>query len=52
MERVTVKGGPVSGVERADPEAVRKAIRRTADRPPYAYGKPRAPITLENDQGK
>ena len=29
MERVTIKGGPVDGVERADPETVRKAIRRT-----------------------
>ena len=28
MERVTIKGGPVDGVARADPENVRKAIRR------------------------
>jgi taurine dioxygenase len=47
MERVTIKGGPVTGVERADPENVRKAIRRTADRPPSAHGKPKAPITPE-----
>ena len=33
MERVTIKGGPVNGVERADPENVRKAIRRTTGRP-------------------
>ena len=33
MERVTVKGGPVDGVERADPDNVRKAIRRTTGRP-------------------
>lgn len=46
MERVTIKGGPVTGVERADAETVRKAIRRTAGRTPYAYGKPQAPITL------
>jgi hypothetical protein len=25
MERVTIRGGPVTGVERADPESVRKA---------------------------
>jgi taurine dioxygenase len=25
MERVTIRGGPVSGIERADPESVRKA---------------------------
>jgi taurine dioxygenase len=45
MERVTIKGGPVTGVERADPEDVRKAIRRTAGRPRYAHGKPQAPLT-------
>jgi taurine dioxygenase len=47
MERVTIKGGPVTGIERADPENVRKAIRRTAGRPRYAHGKPQAPITPE-----
>jgi hypothetical protein len=47
MERVTIKGGPVTGVERADPENVRKAIRRAAGRPRYAHGKPQAPITPE-----
>jgi hypothetical protein len=31
-ERVTIKGEPVTGVERADPEYVRKAIRRTNGR--------------------
>jgi taurine dioxygenase len=45
MERVTIKGEPVNGVERADPESVRKAIRRTADKPKPAHGKPQAPIT-------
>src|SRR5262249_25281465 len=33
MERVTIRGGAVDGVERADPEAVRKAIRRQAGKP-------------------
>jgi taurine dioxygenase len=47
MERVTVKGGPVEGVERADPENVRKAIRRSTGRPGSAHGKPQAPITPE-----
>jgi alpha-ketoglutarate-dependent taurine dioxygenase len=44
MERVTIKGGPVQGVERADPETVRKAIRRAASRPAGKYGKPQAPV--------
>jgi taurine dioxygenase len=43
MERVTIKGGPVDGVERADPESVRKAIRRTTGKPKVAHGKPQAP---------
>ena len=47
MERVTIKGGPVTGIECADPENVRKAIRRTAGRPRSAHGKPQAPITPE-----
>jgi len=47
MERVTIKGGPVNGVERADPENVRKAIRRTTGRPSAGHGKPQAPITPE-----
>ena len=47
MERVTIKGGPVTGVERADPENVRKAIRRTAGRPRSAHGKPQAPMPPE-----
>ncbi len=47
MERVTIKGGPVDGVERADPESVRKAIRRTTGKPKPAHGKPQAPITPE-----
>ena len=47
MERVTIKGGAVSGLERADPESVRKAIRRTVGRPPDKRGKPQAPITPE-----
>jgi taurine dioxygenase len=47
MERVTIKGGPVDGVERADPETVRKAIRRRAGKPKAAHGKPQAPITPE-----
>jgi len=45
MERVTVKGSSVEGVERADPENVRKAIRRSTGRPRAAHGKPQAPIT-------
>jgi taurine dioxygenase len=44
MERVTIKGGPVEGVERADPETVRKAIRRTTGKPRPAHGKPQAPV--------
>jgi taurine dioxygenase len=47
MERVTIKGEPVNGVECADPETVRKAIRRTTGRPPDKRGKPKAPITPE-----
>jgi hypothetical protein len=47
MERVTIKGGPVDGVERADPESVRKAIRRTTGKPQSGHGKPQAPITPE-----
>jgi taurine dioxygenase len=43
MERVTIKGGPVDGVARADPESVRKAIRRTAGKPMNRHGKPQAP---------
>ena len=43
MERVTVKGGSVDGVERADPESTRKAIRRTTGKPKSAHGKPQAP---------
>jgi hypothetical protein len=37
----------VDGVERADPENVRKAIRRSTGRPRSAHGKPQAPITSE-----
>jgi taurine dioxygenase len=44
MERVTVKGGSVDGVERADPETVRKAIRRQTGKPKPAHGKPQAPV--------
>jgi hypothetical protein len=44
MERVTIKGGPVTGVERADPDNVRKAIRRAKDRPPHKREKPQAPM--------
>ena len=47
MERVTIKGGPVDGVECADPETVRKSIRRTTGRPQSVHGKPQAPITPE-----
>jgi len=47
MERVTIKGGPVGGVERADPESVRKAIRRATGKPNSGHGKPQAPITPE-----
>jgi taurine dioxygenase len=47
MERVTIKGGAVTGVESADPENVRKAVRRTAGRPRAAHGKPQAPATPE-----
>jgi hypothetical protein len=49
MERVTIKGGPVYGVERAEPETVRKAVRRITGRPPER-GKPQAPITPETAQ--
>ena len=44
MERVTIKGGAVDGVERADPETVRKAIRRQTGKPKPAHGKPQAPV--------
>jgi len=47
MERVTIKGVPVEGVERAHHENVRKAIRRSIGRPRSAHGKPQAPITPE-----
>ena len=47
MERVTIKGGSVDGVERADPETVRKAIRRATGKPPAKHGKPQAPVTAE-----
>ena len=47
MERVTIRGGPVTGVERADPDNVRKAIRRATDRPPVQRGRPQAPIAHE-----
>src|SRR6476659_9051980 len=47
MERVTIKGGAVDGVERANPETVRKAIRRTNGKPKSAPGKSKAPITPE-----
>jgi taurine dioxygenase len=47
MERVTIKGGPVDGVECADPETVRKTIRRTTGRPQSVNRKPQAPITPE-----
>jgi taurine dioxygenase len=50
MERVTIRGGPVHDVERADPETVRKAIRRTAGRPRSVHGKPQAPIRPETDK--
>jgi taurine dioxygenase len=43
-ERVTVKGGSVDGVARADPETVRKAIRRQTGKPKPAHGKPQAPV--------
>ena len=43
MERVTVKGDPVLGVEPADPDNVRKAIRRARSRPPVQRKKPQAP---------
>jgi hypothetical protein len=47
MERVTIKGGSVDGVERADPETVRKAIRRQTGKPTSAHGKPQAPATTK-----
>jgi taurine dioxygenase len=47
MERVTIKGDRVEGIERADPETVRKAIRRAAGKPKTAHGKPQAPMTPE-----
>jgi hypothetical protein len=47
MERVTIKGGPVNGVSSAEPDSVRKAIRRTAGRPLDKRGKPQAPVTPE-----
>jgi taurine dioxygenase len=47
MERVTIKGSSVDGPERADPETVRKAIRRATGKPASRHGKPQAPITPE-----
>jgi taurine dioxygenase len=47
MERVTIKGGAVDGPERADPETVRKAIRRSTGKPVSRHGKPQALRTPE-----
>jgi taurine dioxygenase len=47
MERVTVRGGPVEGMERADPDNVRKAIRSARNRPKGQRRKPDAPIAKE-----
>jgi len=47
MERVTIKGGAVDGPARADPETVRKAIRRRTGKPATRHGKPQAPRTPE-----
>jgi len=47
MERVTVRGGPVEGMERADPDNVRKAIRSARNRPTVQRRKPDAPIGKE-----
>jgi taurine dioxygenase len=47
MERVTIKGGAVDGPARADPETVRKAIRRSTGKPVSRHGKPQAPRTPE-----
>jgi hypothetical protein len=37
----------VNGLERADPETVRKAVRRTTARSPDERGKPQTPTTPE-----
>jgi taurine dioxygenase len=53
MERVTIRGGPVTGVERADPASVRKAkylVPETAGR--HGGHKPHAPIPKEADAAK
>ncbi len=50
MERVTIRGGPVTGVARADPDNVRKAIRRAKDRPAVKRGKPQAPMARETSK--
>ena len=50
MERVTIRGGPVTGVERADPDNVRKAIRRARNRPAVKRGKPRAPMAPQKSK--
>jgi len=47
MERVTIKGGAADGPARADPETVRKAIRRSTGKPVSRHGKPQAPRTPE-----
>ncbi len=48
MERVTIRGGPVTGVERADPDSVRKAkilVPANVDR--HGGHKPHAPVQRE-----
>jgi taurine dioxygenase len=52
MERVTIKGGAVDGPARADPETVRKAIRRSTGKPVSRHGKPQAPRTPETAKVK
>ena len=50
MERVTIRGGPVTGVERADPASVRKSkftIPEGVDR----FGGHKALPSLEPEQG-
>ena len=51
MERVTIRGGPVTGVERADPESVRKAkflVPEGVD----IHGGHRPLLDLDRDEGK
>jgi hypothetical protein len=53
MERVTIRGGPVTGVQRADPAGVRKAkylVPANVDR--HGGHKPHSPVQRELSEAK